>query len=240
MKRRHIQLVDSDGNDAGPIERPAKIAIAVPTHEMVPATFAFDLANLLSWTSAQVPPEVEVATTYVAGTYVHRARQDILDYLLSLDVTHILWLDSDMRFPREALLHLMSHDLDFVGINYAQRTSPPDFVGIKRMGGIDDAGERLVTNTDSTGLESVDALGFGCFMMRTSALARFPEDAPWFWYDLLPDGRHIGEDVYFCRLAREAGYEIYCDHDLSHLCSHTGSFDYRCGHAETMTNEGVV
>jgi hypothetical protein len=32
--------------------------------------------------------------------------------------------------------------------------------------------------------------------------------------------------VFFCRKAREAGYEVLVDHDLSHQVKHIGTFEY--------------
>jgi hypothetical protein len=36
------------------------------------------------------------------------------------------------------------------------------------------------------------------------------------------------EDVFFCRKAREAGFDIVIDHDLSKQCAHLGDWEFTC------------
>lgn len=210
-----------------------KIAIAVPSHDTVPAPFAFDLAKLVIHTAAQMPAGWEFGVNAVVGTYVHQARQELIDNLVRQGVDYILWLDSDMRFPREALFHLLQHRKDVVGINYAKRQVPTEFVALKKVGA--PRGERCITRETSTGLEEVEALGFGCVLIRTSCLKDLPDpkDVPWFQNVHLGEGRWMGEDVWFCAMLRKAGVKIYVDHDLSKVCGHVGQFDFQCIHAET-------
>ena len=231
------RILDAQGAPATAV----KIAVALTSHEMAPILFTYHITQMALFTSAIMPEDVELNTALVSGTYVHSGRQQMLELLLKQGVTHILWLDSDMSFPKETLVRLMSHDVDFVGINYAQRKSPPDFVGIKRGSWHEkgDLGSRLQTTEKDSGLEECDALGFGALLMRTAALRDLPEDQPWFWYEK-KWGLHIGEDVYFCRLLGQMGHKIYCDHDLSKECAHIGTFEYRTHHAETMNAEGYV
>jgi hypothetical protein len=41
----------------------------------------------------------------------------------------------------------------------------------------------------------------------------------------------MGEDVFFCKKARELGHKIYIDHDVSHEIGHIGTFEF--GHPHT-------
>lgn len=211
-----------------------KIAIAIPTHDMVPALFMYDVAALAAYTVAAMPEDVPFGITMVSGTYVHAARQELADLALADGATHVLWLDSDMRFPRDSLVRLLKHNKPIVGINYAKRGVPSDFVAIKEVGM---PGEKLITGEDSTGLEEVEALGFGCVLMKTEVLRYLPDPkiTPWFQNEHLGDGRWMGEDVFFCRLLREARVSLLVDHDLSKACAHIGQFEYRCEHAELET-----
>lgn len=211
--------------------RVSKIFVAIPSHDHCPITFAYDLAALSAYTVAALPEQVPYGVNLVSGTYVHAARQQLAEEALRQGASHILWLDSDMRFPKEALVRLLQHDKDVVGINYAKRGIPPGFVGIKQIGDDEDVGSKLETNADSEGLESVGALGFGCLLMKTDVLKAMPDGEPWFWFDFLPKRRQmVGEDVYFFRLVHDAGFEVFCDHDLSKECGHTGEMTYRVQH----------
>lgn len=202
------------------------LSVAIATHDMVPALFMYDLAQLTAFTMASIPEKVPYGINMVSGTYIHRARQQLLENLIADGTTHILWMDSDMRFPRNSFIRLLNHNQPVVGVNYAKRQVPTDYVAIKKVG-FGDGGKRLVTDGESTGLEKVEAVGFGLLLMRVDALLELPTDQPWFWYELDEEtGDHIGEDVYFCRLLRESGVDIYVDHDLSKECAHVGQFEY--------------
>ena len=203
----------------------AHFVIAVPSHDVVPVDFAFDLARLTSYTTAAVPDGVIVGLMGLKATYIHAARNDLIEAAIVAGATHILWLDSDMRFPSSTLMHLARRNKPVVGCNYAQRVVDPKYVAIKEVG---KPGVRCATTAESEGLEEVEALGFGCLLLRLDALEGMPDpnEVPWFQNVYLGDGEWMGEDVHFCKLLREAGHKIYVDHDLSKHVRHIGSFEY--------------
>lgn len=188
-----------------------RLAIAVPALSNVPAVFANDLAKLYQTTSQSVPV---ITLAMMVGTFVHQARERLLDDLMrSFNPTHILWLDADMTFPADAALQLLAHDKEVVAANYVTRV-PPSRPTAKRDG-------KSVSSIDATGLEPVDHVGMGVFLMRTSVIADLPR--PRFWYSTETET----EDVFFCRLLRAAGHTIWIDHDLSKSVGHIGQYTYR-------------
>jgi hypothetical protein len=219
--------------------QPIKIQILVPSHAHVHALFAYDLAQLMTLTTSLIPPDEghQIGLSMNVGTYIHGSRTQLLQEALAMNVTHILWIDSDMRFPRDALIRLLARQVPIVGINYSRREIPASFTAVKKLptpDGTED-GVFLVTGPESTGLEEVDSLGFGMVLMETSALAGLPDPRkePWFWYERTASGRMVGEDVYFCMhmLRDRLKQTIYVDHDLSWQCAHQGDFEYKCAHA---------
>lgn len=217
------------------------VMIAVPTHDQHPAMFGYDLAQLMAFTVANLmggedAPIGALNLAYCSGTYVHTARQELAEIALKYDTDFVLWLDSDMRFPKDALARLLMHNEDVVGINYSTRGVPPQFVAIADSAN----GVRLVTAPESTGLEQTEAIGFGCVLMRAAVLRRLAdhhdtkEKGPWFFYRWREDTQTmVGEDVYFAELLKEVGVDIYVDHDLSKACAHIGSFEFGTDHAMT-------
>jgi hypothetical protein len=204
-----------------------KISIALPSHENVPVRFAYDLASLYAVTVGTVPEDWQIGLTLKSGTYVHAARQELAESALAQGITHMMWVDSDMSFPRDGLLRLLAHNKDIVGCNYSTRGLPASPVAIKEAGNDEKIGRKLQTTPESTGIEEVDAIGFGFVLMKTRVLAALPKGKPWFWFEYLPKRKQmIGEDVYFCNLARKAGFKIYVDHDLSKSVNHLGQFEY--------------
>lgn len=224
--------------------RGVRIAICVPSHDRVPAKFAYDLGRMMGYLGTIVGAEqgIEgVSLNFVTGTYVHSARQELAEAALSSGADYVLWIDSDMRFPKDALVRLLQRGESVVGINYAKRGLPPAFVAIKKVGRTaEDTPEWCVTDADSEGLEEVEAMGGGMVLMRSDVFHDlhdpYGEDGPWYWYEWLPEiGQQVGEDVYFCDLLREAGHTLYVDHDLSKECAHVGSFEFRTQHVEGIT-----
>jgi hypothetical protein len=178
----------------------------VPAHDTVPALFANDLARLYATTSAAVPI---VTLAMQIGTFVHQAREKLLHDLVQIwGATHVLWLDADMTFPPDTALRLLKHGTDVIAANYVTRVAPHRPTA--RWNG------QCVSSLDVTGLEAVDHVGMGVFLMKTSVVENIP--APRFWYSTLTET----EDVFFCNKLREAGHTIYIDHDLSREVGHIG------------------
>ena len=215
-----------------------KVMVAVPTHDQMPALSAYDLAQMMAFLGANYVgedrPISAISLTFCTGTYVHTAREQLARMAVEAGADYVLWVDADMRFPKDALIRLLKHRKDIVGINYSNRGVPPGFVAIKTI----KPAERLVTGPDSTGLEPVEALGFGLTLMRGSVLRRIAEKhRRMFWYDENEDGGLVGEDVYFCKLARQEGFDIHVDHDLSKACAHVGVFEYLTDHPYAILTE---
>lgn len=209
-----------------------KVAICIPSGDYVPMSFAYDLANLTGFSTKFVQDGAigGLGILRVSGTYLHKARQTLAERAIAGGADYLFWLDSDMRFPKDALVRLLMHETAIVGCNYPKRGLPPEFVAIKRLADENGPGEVLKTFEDSKGLEEVEAMGFGCALMHADVFKSFPDPrgpgGRWFWFDQDEQGRHIGEDVYFAKLAAERGWKLYVDHDLSKELSHTGTYDY--------------
>jgi hypothetical protein len=79
------------------------------------------------------------------------------------------------------------------------------------------------------GLQQVDAIGTGCFLIARRVFNNPKMQKGAFIRKLNPDGTvERGNDISFCERAREAGFEIYCH------------FDYPCAHfSEVELNEVV-
>lgn len=192
------------------------LAIGGPTRDTVPASFAVDVAQLYAKTR-----EYRIWSTvtigFVASTYIHVGREWFLEASRKQGATHVLWLDTDMSFPAETAIRLAMHEQPIVGCNYVVRQASGLFTAQR-------GDDRVPTHDDSTGLEAVDAIGFGVVLMRTDMVAAL--ERPWFRHGLNAQGGDIGEDIMFCRALRAAGHTIYIDHDLSKEIGHVGQHTY--------------
>ena len=195
-----------------------RLAIGGPTRDLIPASFAVDVAQLYAYTTARGPwPTVTIG--FAAATYIHAGREWFLESAIKQGATHVLWLDTDMTFPRELAVLLYGHNLPLVGCNYRVRTGS----GLFTAQAFDKT--RVQTTETSTGLEVVEALGFGAVLMRTDVVAHLPR--PWFRHGLNGERGDIGEDIMFCRALRDLGIDSVIDHDLSKEVGHLGQYTYR-------------
>ena len=139
--------------------------------------------------------------------------------------THVLWVDSDMAFPPDALHRLLARDVAYVGVSVPRRTVP-HYASAR---GLD--GKPLPPG--GKGIEEASLVGFGVTLMRTELLAGLT--APAFAHH--DEEGYCSDDVVFCRKLREAGHKVYVDHDLSAQCRHVGSVAFGAEHVEAFAGE---
>ena len=196
------------------------VAILVPARDTVMTSFAYDLARAMSFHTATTDDRVLLYTSH--GTLIASQRMELARQALEEKADYLLWLDSDMRFPKETIGHLILRDKPIVAANYATRRMPVKPVAMRDARG---QIERVYTGPESEGLEAVDYVGMGVMMVKREVFEKVEQ--PWFAIPYSTVGNHyIGEDVFFCRKAKEAGYETLVDHDLSQHVKHIGTFEY--------------
>ena len=200
-----------------------KIAICTPCQDQVNAGFALDLAMLVGH-AARTLPETEVAVIQNRGTIIPQQRAALVYAAQAFGATHLLWIDSDMRFPKDTLGRLLAHDQAIVAANYPTRRPP-----ILPTAEHTDHGY-LFTPDDAEGLSSVTHCGLGFMLVDMSVYGVIRE--PWFHlgYNRAVH-EYAGEDFYFCKRAREEGYDILIDQDLSRQVRHAGEIEWTAAHA---------
>lgn len=211
-------------------KKPFRVAVSIPSGDDVKMSFAYDLSNLMCAT-AITRDDVELRLHNCKGTILHKSREELVFMALEHDYTHIMWLDSDMRFPRNALLRLLARDTYIIGANYPTRRWPCRPV---TFADDEDASKRVYTEEGADGVEEVASIGLGCALIDLDVFRALPR--PWFAMPWDEKSRHfIGEDVYFCRAARQhLGVPILIDHALSQEVAHVGEWEFRLSHAREV------
>jgi hypothetical protein len=200
-----------------------KVAICVPCRDTVMTGFAFDLAKLCAYEGVTRCAKGGSLMIYqVPGTLIFNQRERLAEEALKDGADAILWVDSDMRFPKDALEILLSRDLPIVGVNATTRRFPVKPTALD----IDPETNDLVKvdSKGKTGLEQVMGVGFGMILIKKEVFEAAQK--PWFWFEQTDKGGIIGEDIYFCAKAFEAGYKAVIDHDLSMHIRHIGTYEY--------------
>lgn len=144
----------------------------------------------------------------VVGKPVDEARNILVEMALESNAKYILFLDDDTMPPPFTIPRLMNLGVKIASGMYYTKSQPPTPVIIKKEipGGY--------RNWQYGDVIEVDYIGLGCALIDTSVFKDMKP--PYFVYkkgQTGPDDTDscIGEDVYFCKKAAEAGHKIWVD-----------------------------
>lgn len=215
------QLLTETGQ---PIE---KVMVAVPCGDQVAQGFALDFALLAAYTTF-ARPDCQLSPYFLTGTYLPRARNLLATKALELCASHILWLDSDMRFPKDTLIRLLAHQKPIVAANYVMRSQPILPIAL------DEQRQPVFDKADDV-LQEVSCAPMGVMLTETAVFTKMPK--PWFavGYNASIDD-YAAEDLFFCKEARRHDYAIWIDPALSEQVRHVGSVEYAMQHGR-MTRD---
>ena len=189
-----------------------KTLIAVPCMDTMESEFVECLLNL--------KPVGDIEIRLLRGSLVYDARNQITQYALSQDFDYVLWLDSDMTFDPDLLEKLMAdiegrEDMDAVtGLCFGRR--PPFKPCIYSTLAIKQEGNLVMPIAENwfgyprDQLFEVEGCGFACLLMKIDTLkttgiyGRVP---------FYPIGG-MGEDLTYCKRARDLGLRFWCDSRL--------------------------
>jgi hypothetical protein len=206
--------------------KPPKVAVCCPSGDQVASLFCHDFARMMGFTIRN-RPEIDLMSLFMPGSLIPKQREALAEEVLQTDYTHLLWLDTDMRFPPDTILRMLNHHKRIVAANYVERRPPFKPVAFPQL---QRASTRLYTEETSTGLVEVQAVGTGVMMVETDVFRQLPR--PWFCVGWVKETQEfVGEDVFFCETARRNGEHIWLDHDLSKEVGHVGSFTFTFEHA---------
>lgn len=197
----------------------ANIGICIPSGDTWKAGTAVDVA-VMCGTFSKNRKEHNAWIVNTQLSVLPKSRMMLVQEAMKQNATHILFIDSDARFPKDTLDRLLGHDLDFVACNAVRRALPCTPTSSNGPG------IPIWTSPDSFGLEEVhDHVGLHTALIKVDVFKKVEQ--PWFmtpW--LVRQQEYQGEDVWFCHRAIDAGFRIWIDHDLSQHNRHSGNFDY--------------
>jgi hypothetical protein len=189
------------------------VAVVLPSGDDVKKSHSMALASL----TANSILAATLALIDVRGSIIDMLRNDGVHRAMTLPQTrpdYLLWIDSDMDFPPDALVRLLGYKKDVVGAIYQRRSPPFDTVGQLDPSEKD---KDLLTAP----LIKATKLGFGFILVKASVFDRI--GFPWFKVTIGEKyGEGEGEDYHFCRRCKEEGIEIWADMRLSFEVGHEG------------------
>ena len=199
-----------------------KTLIGVPCFDMVHEDFAESMLDLIK------PPGTSY--TVVRNTLVHDARNIIAANAIEAGFDRVMWFDSDMRIPRDALVKLAA-DMDetgadlISGLYFTRRYPKIKPVAFKKTwydvqdDGSVKTGAEFYTDYPE-GLSVIEAAGFGCCLVTVDLMKRVGQE---FGSPFQPL-EHMGEDMAFCLRAKKLGAKMLLDSRVK--CGHMGVIEY--------------
>jgi len=187
-----------------------KLTIAIPTSSGIsPQTMlsVFTAVSVLNF-----PVRLDIITS----CYVHDARNKMVDRAVASGSTHLLFVDSDISFPKDAVQKLIAQDKDVIGGMYNRREEGnlPTIL-------MEEGDKLVIPETVPTETFPVFATGTGFMLIKLASLSKV--EYPYFWFGVHKD-RMLGEDAWFCRQVQKAGLTVWCDPTLG--IKHIGTKEY--------------
>jgi hypothetical protein len=200
-------------------EQPPRVLVGILHTELVTFNWSLGFRNL------QLPPGSDIFP--IAGRPFDDARNQICAAAIQNGFDHVLFLDSDVIPPSNAVHRLLSHNQPLMSALYCRR-SPPHAVPVMMRHG------QWITNFPRGKVVEADVVGTGCMLLSCNFLKEAAEKCPiapqqgktWFHWrsdmaHLLPPGQATSEDFSACLWWKEKlGIRILVDSSV--VCLHVG------------------
>lgn len=178
-----------------------KVLIAVPCMDQVPAQFAQSLSTL--------DKVGECGIAFQISSLIYTSRNKLAMLAIEKECDYVLWLDSDMVFPRDTLKRLLENKDkgDIITGMYFRRVEPYHPCLFSKLEVNDNGGKTEEVEKIPNRLFEVEGCGFGCVLTPVNIFIDMLSK----YGDMFSPISSVGEDLSFCWRARELGYKIVCD-----------------------------
>lgn len=196
--------------------KPVKVAIGIPSGDMIHADFSMSLINLCLHSLAR---GIQCAIINPRFSLVEIARNELVQDAFNVGADYLLTLDSDMTFPAETLVRLLSHKKAVVCTDAKRRREPFTSVLTGMDGKPLDFSKPIPANDP---LVEVRGGSNAVCLVKMDTFKKMK--APYYLvtYNEKSD-KFLGEDYFFSNKLRQAGFRIYCDSYLSQYIGHNGT-----------------
>ncbi len=211
--------------------------IAMPCYDSVKINTMLSIFQLIQ-TLGQA--KIEVGINTIKSPLIHQSRNYLTSVFLTTDYTHLLFIDSDVEFAPEAVLHMMMAKKDIICTPY--RAKNPDLNNHTYTVKFPDPksipilpGEIVEIKAGPTGLMLIHRGVFEKIIKNRPDLKiknhvnpgiKEDEKSHSFYHLFFDfafeDGYTYGEDLSFCKLAQEQGFKLYAN--TKSMTGHRGEF----------------
>uniref|UniRef100_A0A6M3IGX8 Putative methyltransferase n=1 Tax=viral metagenome TaxID=1070528 RepID=A0A6M3IGX8_9ZZZZ len=185
-----------------------KLVLLVPIAERPEGKFFKCVVDMMafSWFHGLEIHETGITERTVVDWARNQLARDAIQRESPLDgklYTHFLWIDSDMVFNPDMACQLARHQVDMVSLVYHCRSGAPLPLVYVKSDDLEGYKHHTLLDIPQM-LCKVDAFGFGGCLISRKVFEGTPE--PWFTVDY-----RAGEDIAFCKRARDFGFQPYVD-----------------------------
>lgn len=195
---------------------PATFAFLIPCRSHIPAD-AFSsilgcVAYTQSWWRREKGEGARLALLTRSRAHVSWTREELIRQAIEIKADWLLWLDDDAVPPIDLVPRLYAHQRDMVAPLFFKRGFPYDSTCQNLRGGSLNVGRNpggIPVSPFPRRLFRCDAVGFHALLMRGEVAQGMALAYP--GTPLFQIGQDVGEDMFFCELAKHAGYELWID-----------------------------
>jgi hypothetical protein len=220
------------------------IFIAMPCYDSVKINSMLSVIKLIQQLGKS---GIEVGIHTMKSPLIHQARNYLTSVFLTTEYQYMLFIDSDVEFEPEAVIRMMVAKKRIVCTPYRVKSADVNkhiyTVEFKNPKNILVLAEGLVEiEAGPTGLMLIDRVVFERIIKNHPELKIINKATPKadqshkFYYSFFDfsfkDGYSSGEDVSFCRLARDNDFRIFANIQSSTV--HHGSYAWKGTFGESM------
>jgi len=191
------------------------IMIAIPSMGEVSMMFTCSLVGMILKTKEKYP-DCQITISTIIRKLIHRSRTELAENFLATDCNMIMWIDDDNPPKPDDLNKLIELDLPIVSGLYFKRNAPYEpIIMLDRANGV--GTERrpdLYRNGDKTPFK-VNSTGMGFMLVKREVIEKMKT----LGIPLFDVRGSVGEDIWFCLQARQAGYDVMIapEVEIAHL-----------------------
>lgn len=228
MKYATIDPVTCDLRvDVAEVAKNCSVFIATPSHGRVTIEYAASMAKQIQYLN-----RCNVNYQYYlhgGNSMIDFARNICVSEFMLSSCSHLLFIDDDLEWDHKELVKMLAMGLPIIGGTYGKKNG-------EEMAHIDKCGPKK----RMFGCTEAEALPTGFLLIERNVFSEISKKHPELKFkhkdDRLSEHMHaffktqihedgwMGEDYYFCELARECGFEIWVDY--THKIHHMGTFAY--------------
>ena len=145
-----------------------RVMLALPSGRTWEARTATAVAGLATYSALH---GVQIGIANLEGSMITKQRNDLVKMAIDQNMEYMMWIDTDMLMPPDALLRLLRHDRSVVGATYNKRVPPFETLGRLKGPKPEDIGQG--------GVHEAELMPGGFMLVKTEVYRRI--GWPYYW-----------------------------------------------------------